>query len=142
MDVTAKLQIKPGRSVAALAVAGTAGQVPDVVARDVNPLAGPGTAGAVLAFARNRAELDEVAAPAGEAARDGRLAWIAYPKGGRLGTDLNRDVLAALLTARGGAAGAAGGHRRDVVGAAVPPGLRAAGALRGGRWRGRRRPPG
>lgn len=100
MDVTAKLQIKPGQSVAALA-AETLGELPDVVARDVNPPAEPGAADAVIAFARNEAELDAVAAPAIEAARQDRLAWIAYPKGGKLGTDLNRDVLAALLTGRG-----------------------------------------
>jgi hypothetical protein len=98
MDVTAKLQIKPGQSVAALA---TAGEVPAVVTRDANPPAEPGAADAVVAFARNQAELDSVAAPAIEAARQDRLAWIAYPKAGKLGTDLNRDVLAALLTARG-----------------------------------------
>ncbi len=101
MDVTAKLQIKPGQSVAALAAPATAGEVPGIVTRDVNPPAEPGAADAVVAFARNRAELDSVAAPVIEAARQGRLAWIAYPKGGKLGTDLNRDVLAALLTARG-----------------------------------------
>jgi hypothetical protein len=60
-----------------------------------------GDADAVVAFARNRAELDSVAAPAVEAARQDKLAWIACPKAGKLGTDLNRDVLAALLTARG-----------------------------------------
>ena len=101
MDVIAKLQIKPGQSVAALAAAGALGEVPDVVAGDVNPPAEPGAADAVIAFARNEAELDAVAAPAIEAARQDRLAWIAYPKGGKLGTDLNRDVLAALLTGRG-----------------------------------------
>jgi hypothetical protein len=98
MDVTAKLQIKPGQSVAALAATG---QVPAVASRDANPPAEPGAADAVVAFARNRAELDSVAAPAIEAARQDRLAWIAYPKAGKLGTDLNRDILAALLTARG-----------------------------------------
>jgi hypothetical protein len=98
MDVTAKLQIKPGQRVAALAAAG---EVPAVVAPDVNPPADPGAADAVVAFTRNQAELDSVAAPAIEAARAGKLAWIAYPKAGKLGTDLNRDVLAALLTARG-----------------------------------------
>ncbi len=35
------------------------------------------------------------------AARADRLAWIDYPKGGRLGTDLNRDLLVAALAARG-----------------------------------------
>jgi len=98
MDVTAKLQIKPGQLVAALA---GPGEVPPVVTPDANPAADPAAADAVVAFARNKAELDSVAAPAIEAARQGRLAWIAYPKAGKLGTDLNRDVLAALLTARG-----------------------------------------
>jgi hypothetical protein len=35
------------------------------------------------------------------AARADRLAWISYPKGGRLGTDPNRDRLAAALAAHG-----------------------------------------
>jgi hypothetical protein len=30
-----------------------------------------------------------------------RLAWIACPKAGKLGTDLNRDILAALVADRG-----------------------------------------
>jgi hypothetical protein len=98
MDVTAKLQIKPGQRVAALA---GDGEFPSVVTPDANPPADPGAADAVVAFARNKAELDTVAAPAIEAARQDKLAWIAYPKAGKLGTDLNRDVLAALLTARG-----------------------------------------
>ena len=42
-----------------------------------------------------------IAAPAIIAARDDRLAWIAYPKSRQLGTNLNRDTLAALVTARG-----------------------------------------
>jgi hypothetical protein len=71
------------------------------VTPDANPSADAASADAVVAFARNRAELDTVAAPAVEAARQDRLAWIAYPKAGKLGTDLNRDILAALLTARG-----------------------------------------
>ena len=98
MDVTVKLQIKPGQRVAALA---GAGDVPSVTAPDANPAAEPGAADVVVAFARNRAEVDSVAAPAIEAARQDRLAWIAYPKAGKLGTDLSRDVLAALLAARG-----------------------------------------
>jgi hypothetical protein len=96
MDVTAKLQIKPGQLVAVLAADG---EVPSVAAG--NPPAGPGEADAVVAFARNRAELDSVAGPAIEAARLDKLAWIAYPKAGQLGTDLNRDILGALVTARG-----------------------------------------
>ena len=98
MDVTAKLQIKPGQTVAALAAAG---EVPAFAPPDANLPAEPGDADAVVAFARNKAELDSVAAPAIEAARQDKLAWIAYPKAGKLGTDLNRDILASLLTERG-----------------------------------------
>jgi hypothetical protein len=47
------------------------------------------------------AELDEVAATALAAAARDELAWIAYPKAGLLGTDLNRDRLAELVGARG-----------------------------------------
>jgi hypothetical protein len=97
MDVTAKLQIKPGQRVATLA---GAGDVPSVMA-DADPPVDPGAADVIVAFARNRAELTTVAGPAIEAARRDKLAWIAYPKAGKLGTDLNRDVLAALLTAEG-----------------------------------------
>jgi hypothetical protein len=61
----------------------------------------PGAADVIVAFARNRAELATIAGPAIEAARRDKLAWIAYPKAGKLGTDLNRDILAALLTAEG-----------------------------------------
>jgi hypothetical protein len=42
-----------------------------------------------------------VAAPAIEAAGLDKLAWIAYPKAGKLGTDLNRDILAAALAGQG-----------------------------------------
>jgi len=35
------------------------------------------------------------------AASADRLTWVAYPKAGQLGTDLNRDSLAARLTALG-----------------------------------------
>jgi len=97
MDVSAKLQIKPGQRVAVLAAA----EVPPVAADEVNPPAVPDGADAVGAFARSRAELAIVAVPAVEAARRDRLAWIAYPRAGKLGTDLNRDSLAAALAAEG-----------------------------------------
>lgn len=61
----------------------------------------PDEADAIVALVRHRAELDTVATPAIEAARNGRLAWIAYPKAGQLGTDLNRDILARSLSDRG-----------------------------------------
>jgi hypothetical protein len=56
---------------------------------------------AVVSFVVRADDLDVVAGPAITAALEDRLAWIAYPKGRQLGTDLNRDVLAALVEARG-----------------------------------------
>lgn len=58
-------------------------------------------AGAVISFLVRADDLDEVAGPAIAAARRDHLAWIAYPKARQLGTDLNRDILAALVEARG-----------------------------------------
>lgn len=48
---------------------------------------------AILVFVKTLDEVDDLCAPVVEAARADRLAWIAYPKAGQLGTDLNRDVL-------------------------------------------------
>ncbi len=39
--------------------------------------------------------------PALEAARRDKLAWIAYPKARKLGTDLNRDVLSESVASEG-----------------------------------------
>jgi hypothetical protein len=57
--------------------------------------------GVVISFVTRSEQLDELAGPAIAAAREDRLAWIAYPKSRQLGTDLNRDTLAALVEARG-----------------------------------------
>ena len=57
-------------------------------------------ADAVVAFVTRQEDLDS-AEQAVAAARADRLAWISYPKGGRLGTDLNRDRLAAAQAANG-----------------------------------------
>ena len=93
MDLARKLQLAPGQLVAVL------GAPADVDLGDV-PVDPSGTA--VLAFVRMQADLDGVdAAAAIAAARDDRLAWLAYPKGGALGTDLNRDRLAAAVVALG-----------------------------------------
>jgi len=55
-------------------------------------IAGEADADAVVAFVTRQEDLDS-AEQAVAAARTDRLAWISYPKGGRLGTDLNRDRL-------------------------------------------------
>jgi hypothetical protein len=98
VDIGAKFQIKPGSSVAVLGLDGAVEvNLPEgcVASTDV------ARADAVIVFTADIAALDAVGQPAIDAALDGRLAWIAYPKAGHLGTDLNRDVLAALMLDRG-----------------------------------------
>jgi hypothetical protein len=55
----------------------------------------------VLIFVKKLSEVDATCGPAFAAAEDGRLSWIAYPKAGQLGTDLNRDILWKHLQPRG-----------------------------------------
>lgn len=56
---------------------------------------------AVLVFVNDAGELDAHGGVAVAAARKDALAWIAYPKGGQRGTDLNRDILWARLAGEG-----------------------------------------
>jgi hypothetical protein len=96
VDLTGKLQIKPGTLVAVVAA-----PVPGPGLAGL-PLTGrPAEAGAVIAFARRLADLADVVQPAIDAARQDKLAWIAYPKAGQLGTDINRDSLARSCEDRG-----------------------------------------
>jgi hypothetical protein len=90
VDLTAKLQIKPGQSVAILQ------PPPGVNLPASSPGGQPSTADVVIGFAVYRGDLDQLGPVIG-AARADRLAWIGYPKGGKLGTDLNRDRLARAL---------------------------------------------
>ncbi|PKW05074.1 hypothetical protein SAMN05428944_0142 [Streptomyces sp. 1222.5] len=95
-----KLQIKPGQSVAVLGK-------PDDVPLEVEAAGGvaagdAASADAVLVFVTASGDLLGADARAVlDAARRDVLAWVAYPKGGKLGTDLNRDILAAALSAHG-----------------------------------------
>ena|SRR5437588_10003040 len=47
----------------------------------------------VIAFVTKLADVKANAGPVVDAAKDDLIAWLAYPKAGQLGTDLNRDVL-------------------------------------------------
>jgi hypothetical protein len=98
MDLADKLQIKPGTEVIVVAAPADG---PDL--SGLGPKAGdPAAAGAIIAFVRQAADLtDRVTAAVIEAARQDKLAWIAYPKAGKLGTDLNRDSLAQVVTELG-----------------------------------------
>jgi hypothetical protein len=96
--IGAKLQLKSGQSVTLIGV-------PEDVTVDLpdeaTVAADPSTADAVVVFARNQAELETRAAPLVDAARRDAVAWVAYPKAMKLGTDLNRDRLRDLLAERG-----------------------------------------
>ena len=94
MDLTEKLQIKPGQSVVIL------NPPPGLTLPASTADHHPASASVVIGFAVHRADLDRLG-PVIEAARDDRLAWIGYPKGGKLGTDLNRDRLVQALVAGG-----------------------------------------
>lgn len=90
MDLAGKLQLKDGEPIRLL-------NTPPELVLDVPVSA---TATAVLAFAYDQTDLAKCR-PALEAAQQDHLAWIAYPKAGRLGTNLNRDKLWDLLKGQG-----------------------------------------
>jgi hypothetical protein len=94
MDLTEKLQIKPGQSLAIL------NPPPGVTLPASTSGAQPSSASAVIGFAVHRDDLDQLGPVIGAAHAD-RVAWIGYPKGGKLGTDLNRDRLAQALASHG-----------------------------------------
>jgi hypothetical protein len=107
VSVMSKLQIKPGQSVVVLGkpedVDLEAGAVGDAQsAAPVRAELDADAADAVIAFVTRSDDL--LGAPvtaALAAARRDALAWVAYPKAGKLGTDLNRDSLAAAMIERG-----------------------------------------
>jgi len=93
MDVVAKLQVPTGQGIRLVnaptdAVPGLGGERGS-------------DAGAVMVFVRSSEELARHLTVIVEAGRADRLTWVAYPKAGQLGTDLNRDRLAALLHGHG-----------------------------------------
>lgn len=92
MSIASKLQLKEGETVRLV-------NAPTGLDLGVNITSRGGDA--VLVFVRNRAELEEHAKAALDHAAEDRLTWIAYPKAGQLGTDLNRDILWKLLEKRG-----------------------------------------
>jgi hypothetical protein len=55
----------------------------------------------VLLFAKNAADVQKLGKPAVDSAKADHLSWIAYPKAGKLDTDLNRDKLVELLREKG-----------------------------------------
>ena len=89
MELSKKLQIPAGTSI--FLVGAPKGFNPGV------SISKEETSGAVLAFAPDSKALKVNAKPAIDAAKEDRLSWIACPKAGQLGTDLNRDKLVQLM---------------------------------------------
>ena len=85
MSLARKLNLKPGMKLRVLGK-------PAAVDLDDVATSNSGDA-AVLVFVKKAAEVDQKARPAIDAAKEDRISWIAYPKAGQLGTDLNRDIL-------------------------------------------------
>ncbi len=89
----AKLQLKPGKTIAVVG----SGPALDTGAEAADPQ----VADAVLAFAKDRAELTSRLGVLAAAAGRGGMAWVAYPKARQLGTDLNRDVIRDIVPSAG-----------------------------------------
>ena len=83
-DLLGKLQVKPGQSIAVV------GGVPEG-SDDWNLTTDLDTADAVLLYVRDAAELAAAMHRLQQVADRGALCWLAYPKSGQLGTDLDRD---------------------------------------------------
>jgi hypothetical protein len=96
VDLAKKLQLKPGQGLTAVGA-------PTSLAATLSELKGAGQAAeaALLIFVTNQAALEKHCATVVECAANDRLTWVAYPKAGQLGTDLNRDSLAGILIGHG-----------------------------------------
>ena len=97
MDLRGKFQLKSGQAIEFV-------DAPDSIVGLLSELeTGPGgdSGQALLVFLANEASLTKRGTMIVKSTASDRLTWVAYPKAGKLGTDLNRDILAALLTAEG-----------------------------------------
>ena len=91
-EIAKKLQLKEGQHLRVL-------EAPKGFSLDMKNV-GNGE-GALLVFALNKAELMAHESEIVKSARADRLTWVAYPKAGQLGTDLNRDILVRRLDRSG-----------------------------------------
>ena len=97
VSVAAKLQVKAGQRV-------VVNGLPEGVDLGLDPAQthhDAASADVVIVFVTTAAEFTKDAESAVQAAKRDALAWVAYPKAGQLGTDLNRDSLARLMIERG-----------------------------------------
>jgi hypothetical protein len=97
VGLAAKLQLKPGQSIAFVDRPGDA----DLGDAAACPTADPEQADAVVVFAADANGLNAAIPTLSAAADRGALTWVAYPKAGALGTDLNRDRVRAAVNEEG-----------------------------------------
>jgi hypothetical protein len=97
MDLRTKLQLKSDQAFKLVDV--PASQV--VSFSEIGLDGGNDSGTALLVFVINREALEKRVTMIVKAAAMDHLTWVAYPKSGQLGTDLNRDILATFLTERG-----------------------------------------
>ena len=90
MTVGAKLQIKAGQSIAVF------GLPADVDLELPDHIEATGAPDVAIGFAINAATAEDLHVVIASALTD-RIAWIAYPKAGQLGTDLSRASLVAQM---------------------------------------------
>jgi hypothetical protein len=90
MDLASKLQLKPGQRVVLLGESSGA-KLGLEATRDIDDAHG------LVVFVADRSALEKSRRSIVAAATDDKLVWVAYPKAGQLGTDLNRDQLAKAL---------------------------------------------
>jgi hypothetical protein len=95
--VFSKLQLKAGQHVV---VEGLPAGV-DLELDQAQLQSDAASADAVILFVVTAADVQQRGDNVVQAAKRDALAWVAYPKAGRLGTDLNRDSLARLMIDRG-----------------------------------------
>lgn len=92
-----KLLVRPGSRVA---VVGAPPTIDLVLPPEAKP-ADRGPADIALVYTKDKAGVRTALAKAGKVIAEGGTLWVAYPKAGQLGTDLNRDILARALQAEG-----------------------------------------
>lgn len=90
MTVGAKLQVRAGQSIAVF------GLPADVDLELPDHTSAAGAPEVAIGFALNAATAEDLHVVIASALTD-RVAWIAYPKAGQLGTDLSRGKLVALM---------------------------------------------
>ncbi len=93
-DLAKKLNLKQDQKVRVLAK-------PAEVDLSALAIVSSAKADGIIAFVTTLAEVEANAGPVIDAAKDDRIAWLAYPKAGQLGTDLNRDLLWRHMSKKG-----------------------------------------